>query len=173
MPISVKSNVSALKLLEMQLRAVVDGMGGSWAIALDGGAARRAPYPTLRPRKGPAPAQPTNAEVLQYLEGMGRPVTKIDAAMRQRAYAYALSRFRGKAIPLPQNVMMSLAPFVKETFVQRVLHNGADIEGEIPANSTKWTNYKRRLGLSTNRLKASGQLAAWFKSARFRIVRVK
>lgn len=173
MSISVRSNVSAIKLLELQLRAVVDQMGDKWAIALDGANAARRPYPTLRQRKGPAPKQPTNAEVLEYLHAMGRPLTKIDAAMKQRALAYALSRFKGRAIPLPQNVMMALGPWVKETFVQRALHNGADIEGEIPANSAKWTTYKRRLGLSTNKLKASGQLAAWLKGARFRIVRVK
>jgi len=159
--------------MEQQLRAVIDRMGESWGVRLVGGAARRAPYPTLRPRKGPAPAQRTNAEVLQYLEGKGRPVTKITDAMRRAALQYALTRFRGKAIPLPQNVMMSLAPWIKTYFVQRVQHNGADISGEIPANTAKWTNYKRRLGLSTNRLKASGQLAAWLNSARFEIVRVK
>lgn len=173
MAISVRSNVSQAKLLELQLRDVISKMGQTWAVALDGSNSRRTPYPTLRPRKGPAPSQPTNAEVLQHLEAKGRPVTSIPEAMRVRAMAFALSRFRGRAIPLPQNVMMALAPFIKETFVQRVLHNGADISGQIPANSSKWTNYKRRLGLSTNRLKASGQLAAWLQSARFRIVRVK
>jgi len=173
MAISVRSNVSQAKLLELQLRDVISKMGETWAVALDGTNSRRTPNPTLRPRKGPAPAQPTNAAVLQYLEAKGRPVTSIPEAMRVRAMAFALARFRGGAIPLPQNVMMALAPFIKETFVQRVLHNGADISGQIPANSAKWTNYKRRLGLSTNRLKASGQLAAWLQSARFRIVRVK
>lgn len=173
MSITVRSNVSQAKLLEMQLRDVISKMGQTWAVALDGTNSRRTPYPTLRPRKGAAPAQPTNAQVLQYLEGNGRPVTSIPEAMRVRAMAFAMSRFRGKAIPLPQNVMMALAPFIKETFVQRVLHNGADISGQIPTNSAKWTRYKRKLGLSTNKLKASGQLAAWLQSARFRIVRVK
>ena len=118
-------------------------------------------------------AQPTNAEVLQYLEARGRTITKLDAAMKERALRFALARFRGGAIPQPQNVMFALAPFVKETFVQRALHNGADIEGEIPTNTAKWTNYKRRLGLSTNKMKASGQLAAWLNAARFRVVRTK
>ena len=173
MAISVRSNVSAAKLLELQLRDVISKMGQTWAVALDGSSARRTPYPTLRPRKGAAPAQRTNAEVLQHLESNRRPVTVITEAMRVRAIAFALARFRGGAVPLPQNVMMALAPFIKETFVQRVLHNGADISGQIPANSAKWTRYKRKLWLSTNRLKASGQLAAWLQSARFRIVRVK
>ena len=171
--IRVKSNVSGLKLLELQLRDVVSKMGQTWAIAFDGPAAARKAYPTLRPRKGPAPAQPTNAEVLQYLEARGRTLTLLDAALKERAYRYALARFQGRAIPLPQNVMFALAPFVKETFLARALHSGADIEGEIPANSAKWTERKRRLGLSTNKMKASGQLASWLKDARFRVVRVK
>ena len=80
---------------------------------------------------------------------------------------------QGRAIPLPQNVMFALAPFIKETFLARALHSGADIEGQIPANSAKWTERKRRLGLSTNKMKASGQLASWLKDSRFRVVRVK
>lgn len=171
--IKVRSNVSALKLLELQLRSVVEKMGETWAIAFDGGAAARHAYPTVRPRKGPAPAQPTNAQVLQYLEAKGRTLTKIDAAFKQRALRYAMERFKGKAIPQPQNVMFALAPYVKETFLARAQHSGADIEGDIPANSAKWTQRKRRLGLSTNKMKASGQLASWLKDARFRVVRVK
>jgi len=173
MSIQIKSNVSALRLLEMQLRTVVGQMGQPWAIAFDGPATARRAYPTLRPRKGPAPRQPTNAEVLQHLEARGRTLTKIDEAFKARALAYALARFRGRAIPLPQNVMFALAPFVKETFLARALHSGADIEGEIPENSAKWTERKRRLGLSTNKMKASGQLASWLKDARFRVVRVR
>ena len=171
--IKVRSNVSALKLLELQLRSVVEKMGETWAIAFDGGAAARQAYPTVRPRKGPAPAQPTNAQVLEYIEAKGRTLTKLDAALKQRALRYALGRFQGKAIPQPQNVMFALAPFIKETFIARAQHSGADIEGDIPANSEKWTARKRRLGLSTNKMKASGQLASWLKDARFRVVRVK
>lgn len=171
--IKVRSNVSALRLLELQLRSVIEGMGQTWAIAFDGPATARRPYPTLRPRKGPAPRQPTNAQVLQYLEANGRTLTKLDAALKERALRYALARFQGRAIPQPQNVMFAMAPFIKETFLQRALHSGADIEGEIPANSAKWTERKRRLGLSINKMKASGQLASWLKDARFRVVRVK
>jgi hypothetical protein len=173
MSINVRSNVSALKLMEMQLRGVVEKMGQTWAIAFDGPATARRPYPTLRPRKGPAGKQPTNAEVLQYLEASGRTLTKLDAAFKARALSYVLARFRGRAIPQPQNVMFALAPFVKETFLARALHSGADIEGEIPANSAGWTERKRKLGLSTNKMKASGQLASWLKDSRFRVVRVK
>ena len=36
-----QSNVSALKLLELQLRSVVSGMGQTWAIAFDGPATPR------------------------------------------------------------------------------------------------------------------------------------
>ena len=71
------------------------------------------------------------------------------------------------------NVMFALAPFIKETFLARALHSGADIEGQIPANTAKWTERKRKLGLSTNKMKASGQLASWLKDSRFRVVRVK
>lgn len=173
MSINVRSNVSAARLLEMQLRTVVEQMGQTWALAFVGSDAARRAYPTLRPRKGPAPRQPGNAEVLQHLEAKGRTLTKLDAALKQRALAYVMARFRGKAIPLPQNVMFSLAPFIKEAFVQRALHSGADIEGQIPENTAKWTERKRRLGLSTNKMKASGQLASWLKDARFRVVRVK
>ena len=111
--------------------------------------------------------------MLQYLEAKGRTLTKLDAALKERALRYALARFQGRAIPQPQNVMFALAPFIKETFLARALHSGADIEGEIPANTAKWTERKRKLGLSTNKMKASGQLASWLKDARFRVVRVK
>ena len=42
--IRVKSNVSGLKLLELQLRDVVSKMGQTWAIAFDGPAAARKAY---------------------------------------------------------------------------------------------------------------------------------
>lgn len=168
----VESNASRARLLALQIGAVLDDFGQGWGIQLQMSATPRRPYPTLRPRKGPAPAQPTNAQVAVYLQRMGRDFFVVTDAMRASMVAQLRARFGERAIPSSSQVMMAVGPMYKRWVVDRVLHEGADVSGSIPANTPKWTTYKAALGLSTQRLRASGQLASALETSRPVMVRL-
>ena len=167
----VESNASAARLLAAQLRTVLEDFGQGWGTQLRLAATARRPYPTLRPRKGSAPRQCTNAELAVILQNNGRDLFRVTSQMRSAIVRQLQERFAQRAIPSSSQIMMAVGPLYKAWVLERALHNGADTP--MPANTARWTAYKARLGLSTNRVKASGQLAAAIKSAPTQLVRLR
>lgn len=164
-----------LRALKARIEGVAAEWGTRWGVVLSMQDGPRRPYPTLRARKGPAPAQPTNTQLLGYLAGMRRDVLPATPTLKD-ALTYALRiRFEGGAthggvIPTAPQVMLAMGWAYQKWVVSRLDHEGADLS--MPENSAAWTARKAKLGLSTTKLKASGQLLAALKKATPRLVRL-
>lgn len=145
-------NAAPLGRLAAKARAIAEGLGRSWTVELPLAATPREPYPTLRPRKAGATAQPTNADVALANAEWLTPVTDVARARLHAALADAWRRgiHNGGAL------MMVAGAAWRRVLVDRARGVLRDTR---PTNTPAWRERKARLGLSTRPGEASGQLA--------------
>ena len=174
MAVTVRTPTAALRAATAAVREVVNGLGKTWAVRFAYDPSPRRPYPTLRPRKGPAPTQIDNSTLGLILQHKRRDFYKVTPTLRAALQTEIVARFygSGKALPNAPALMMAVAAKYKAAVVERMLHQGQP-DLNLPENSAKWTSYKARLGLSTQKGRASGQLVAATQRARAEIQRMR
>lgn len=139
--------------LATRIAALVAALGRSWSLALVLDPGRRKPYPTLRRRRGPAPAQSTNVDILNAWEGTDRDPLKLSQDDRARITRDAIERAKGRT-DLNQGALMLLIGGAWRRLIVERLSTGRT----FPAPSPEWAARKRRLRLSPVHMRASGQL---------------
>ena len=148
------------------LHALLDGLGTNWEVSLDLPTAPRQPYRTLRPRKGPAGPQPTNAAVIDHLAAMGRDVFALTPADRAAVVLALVGRFRaglrGAAL------YATAAGAWRDRVVARMRDGSA-----APPVSAAWAERKARLGYPVTSSVASGQLARAIAAAFPRVRKIR
>lgn len=141
--------------------ALVAALGTSWTLSLDLDGSARRPYPTLRPRTGPAPRQSTNVEIIDAWEGTSRDPLKLSADDRRRILRDALEAVKGKPSLNTGALMLLIGGAWRRLFVERLTTGRT-----FPAPSAEWQRRKAQLGLSLVHMRASGQLLSAVTRAR-------
>lgn len=148
------------------LHRLLDDLGVTWEVSLPLPDAPRDPYRTLAPRKGAAPVQPTNAEVIDHLTAMGRDPFILTEADKAHVSAALVERhrrgLRGAAL------LASAASAWRDRIVDRMRGGTA-----APAVSAAWADRKARLGYPTTSSIASGQLARVIAAALPRVRKIR
>ncbi len=139
--------------LATRIAALVAALGRSWSLALIIDPRQRKPYPTVKPRTGPAPSQATNVDVLNAWEGTDRDPLKLSQDDRARITRDAIERANGRADLNQGALMLLIGGAWRRLFVERLTTGRT-----FPAPSPEWAARKRRLGLSPVHMRASGQL---------------
>lgn len=154
----ITTDASGVRRLAAKARAIAEGLGRTWTVALDLSDAPREPYPTLRPRQGPAPAQPTNADVALANSEWLSPLTPTARSQLHEALSDAWRRgiHNGGAL------MLIAAQAWKRVLVARARGTLRDTSH---ANTSAWRERKGRLGLDPSPGRASGQLAEAIEAA--------
>lgn len=161
----VDIRVKAGGLADLQRRiadaAAELGRGATLAVVMS--ASPRRPYPTVRPRTRTV-TTPTNGEVFLRLRVNGHGLSEITVQARGRLIRETVESLRGRG-PIPNTgaLWLALAGRWRALLIERVETGGGDLAGDT--NDPRWTAYKARLGLSTQRLQASGQLLAALRSS--------
>lgn len=148
----VHTNTAPLARMAARLREIGEGLGRTWTVSLDLPAEPRDPYPTLRPRKGPAPVQPTNATVALVQPWL----TAQTDVSRARLYE-ALRDAWARGIQHGGQLMLVAGQAWKRVAVER--SQGSLTDSHPDTNTAAWRERKGRLGLDTASGRASGQLA--------------
>jgi len=154
-----------LKQVAARVAAIAQDWGRTYDVVLAMPEVPRRPYPVLRNRTKPAGPQPTNTEVLGFLEAGGRNLLAVTPMVRSMAVAETLAALRPDVIPGPQVVKLVLANAYRRA-VLYVAETGAGLKPNTP----EWRARKQRLGLSTRPGRASSQLLAALKRSMIRIV---
>lgn len=149
--------------LATRIAALVAALGASWSLALDLDGSARKPYPTLRPRTGSAPKQPTNLDVIEAWSGTDRDPLKLSPDEKRALARDTIAALEGKpAASLNTGaLMLAIGGAWRRLLVERLTMGRT-----FPAPSAEWTQRKARLGLSTLHMRASGQLLSAVKRAR-------
>jgi hypothetical protein len=148
--------------LASRIAALVAALGTSWSLALDLDGSARKPYPTLRPRTGPAPRQSTNLDVIEAWSGTDRDPLKLSTEERRTLARDTIASLEGSSSTLNAGaLMLAIGGAWRRLFVERLTTGRT-----FPAPSAEWTQRKARLGLSTLHMRASGQLLSAVKRAR-------
>ena len=153
---------------------LLNGLNRRWAVRYDFAATRRAPPRTLRPRKGPAPAQPTVAEVIGHFIRRRDMFALDDAqisAIGQVLVTDAVAAVRaGGAMPSASTLMLRFADLHKGLVVHRWERGGDDLE--LDPLSPGYVRYKTRLGYPARIGTLTGQSLAALKRVRVVAVRL-
>lgn len=148
------------------LHKMLDELGVTWEVSLPLPTTPRDPYPTLRPRVGAAPVQPTHAEVIDHLTTMGRDPFALTEADKAHVAAALVERhrrgLRGAAL------LASAASAWRDRLVERMRGGTA-----APPVSARWAERKARLGFPTTSSIASGQLARALAAALPRVRKIR
>lgn len=164
----MSADLASIKEWEVKAKAAVAGLGKVWTASIVMSTARRQPYPTLHPRKRPAGAQPTNGEVLKYLEESGRVIFTLTATMRANVLRETMADIKRRGL---KNLNASaLRLLVAGHWRREVLARWREGRG-IKRPSEAWRRRKVRLGLEPGPARASNQLLHAVEKARLIVER--
>lgn len=153
---------SPLGELARQVADAAADLGRRYTLGLVLSDAPREPYPTVRGKPRQEPAR-TNGEVLSLLaETQG--LTEVDVQARGRIVREVLATLpRRNGLPTASQLWLAIGGRWRALVIERVERGGGDLSPS--ANTSDWTRYKGRLGLSTQKFRASGQLLAALRSS--------
>lgn len=154
-----------LKLRAAKIAQIAAEWGRQWDVVLALPEVPRRPYPVLRDRTKPAGPQPTNTDVLGFLEAGGRDILAVTPMVRAMTIADTMAALKPDTIPNAQAVRFTLANAYRRAVIY-VAETGAGLKPNTP----EWRARKARLGLSTRPGRASSQLLAALKRSMIRIV---
>lgn len=152
---------------------LLQGFNARWRIRLDFAQTVRTAPRTLRPRKGPTPAQPTVAEVIARFTSK-RDMFQLDAgdvqAIGQTLVTDAIATVQaGGNLPTASTYMLRFANLAKGLWIHRWERGGDGLA--LKPLSARYVRYKRRLGYSSKIGTLTGQSLAALK--RVRVVAVR
>lgn len=155
------------------VETLLQGFNARWRIRLDFAEKVRAAPRTLTPRKGPTPAQPTEAEVIAHFT-RGRDMFALDdgdvAAIGQTLVTDAIAAVQaGRPLPTASTYMLRFANLAKGLWIHRWERGGDGLP--LKPLSARYVSYKRRLGYSSKIGHLTGQSLAALK--RVRVVAVR
>lgn len=153
---------------------LLNGLNRRWAVRYDFAKTVRKPPKTLRPRKKPAPAQPTVAEVIGYFI-QRRDMFALDegqiTAIGHVLVTDAVAAIRaGGAMPSVSTLMLRFANLHKGLVVHRWERGGDDLA--LDPLDPSYVSYKLRLGYPGRIGTLTGQSLAALKRVRVVAVRV-
>lgn len=158
----------ALRKWEADAKKVVTDLGRKWTASVILSTAPRRPYSTLRPRRVSPDPQPSNAEVLSYLEASGRKIFVLSTTMRASVLRNTLADIRRRGLKnLNAGALMLI---VAGHWRREVLARWREGTG-IKRPSAEWRRRKVRLGLEPGPARASNQLITAFEKARLIVER--
>jgi len=153
---------------------LLSGLNGRWAVRYDFKATRREAPRTLRPRKGPAPVQPTIAEVVTHFittRDMFEMTPHALASIGQEIVTKAVVDVRnGGAMPTASTLMLRIANAQKQWVIRRWEAGGGDLP--LAPLSPDYAAYKHRLGYPTRIGTLTGQSLDALRKVRVVAVRV-
>jgi len=163
----------AMRLVN-SLEGLLSSVNSRWKLRYDlPDTARKAPK-TLKPRKGPAPAQPTVADVIAHFarkrdmfEMTDPMLTAIGQGVFNRVITNVLA---GGPVPNAGALMLSLAAEYKKAVIHRWETGGFDLH--LAPLSPDYVRYKTRLGYPARLGTMTGQSLAAIKKARVTAVKV-
>lgn len=156
------------------VETLLEGVNSRWGVRLDFAQTVRKPPRTLRPRKGPAPSQPTIAEVMGHFL-RERDMTKLTNedvhAIGQTLVTDAVAAVRaGGTMPTASTYMLRFASLAKGLWIHRWERGGDDLR--LKPLTPKYLRYKTRLGYPSRIGTLTGQSLAALKRVRVVAVRL-
>lgn len=153
---------------------LLTGVNKRWAVRYDFAATTRQAPRTLRPRTGPAPAQPSVAEVIGHFI-RERDMFAMDAttinAIGQTLVTDAVTAIRaGGTMPTASTLMLRFANLQKGLVIHRWERGGDDLT--LRPLTPKYLRYKTRLGYPSRIGTLTGQSLAALKRVRVVAVRL-
>lgn len=148
----ITANGDGARRFADKVRALAEGFGRRWSLALQLRDARRDPYPTLRPRTRGAPSPSSNADVV-----LANPwVTRMTPAAKAVVLA-AMSAAWERGVRNGGALMLVAAQAWRGVVLARSRRQMTD--SAPPRTTSEWSERKRRLGLAAQDGTASGQMA--------------
>ena len=153
-------SIEGLDALRLRLNGLSASLGETWTAAVQIDGSPRAPYPTVKPRTGPAPAQPTNGDLIDYYRGTPRDPFQLSEADRAAIARDALGRLGDKLLEGGERTLrinnQALCLLIAGAWRRFILARLA--AGAFPAPTPEWQLRKARLGLDLRPMNASLQL---------------
>ncbi len=156
------------------VETLLSGVNTKWAARYDFDKATRKAPKTLKPRKGPAPTQPTVAEVISYFI-KERDMFALDDgdihAIGQTLVDDAVAAVRaGNAAPTASTLMLRFVNLHKRLVIHRWERGGDDLR--LKPLTPRYVRYKTRLGYPSRIGTLTGQSLAALKRVRVVAVRL-